>query len=103
MRLSHCCNARALVEIHAAPQHDRFQGGQTNGCRTLKTRRIGETAMTDQQSLLAFLAESAHELSSRASRAPAGIAAALQAEADELMAIRSSIIARSAQMELPLE
>jgi hypothetical protein len=57
----------------------------------------------NQKGLLIYLSERAHELANLARAAEATKAAAMIAEAEELMAIRSSIISRGAQFELPLE
>ncbi len=56
-----------------------------------------------QKGLLIYLAEAAHELATAASTTTGGYATALRAEAEELMTIRSRIIQRGAQLELPLE
>ena len=56
-----------------------------------------------QKSLLTYLAEAAHELATAARTTTGGYAVALMSEAEELMTIRSKIIHRGAQLELPLE
>src|SRR5262245_27519265 len=53
--------------------------------------------------LLDYLAERAHELAEAARDLTGLQARGLLAEAEELMAIRSSIINRGAQLQLPLE
>ena len=56
-----------------------------------------------QKSLLTYLAEAAHELATAARTTTGNHAADLMGEAEELMTIRSNIIRRGAQLELPLE
>ncbi len=56
-----------------------------------------------QKGLLTYLAEAAHELATAARTTTGGYSAHLMAEAEELMTIRSNIIHRGAQLELPLE
>ena len=60
-------------------------------------------ANNTQKGLLAYLADAAHELATAARTTTGNHSAALMAEAEELMAIRSNIIHRGAQLELPLE
>ena len=56
-----------------------------------------------QKGLLTYLAEAAHELATAARTTTGAHAVDLMAEAEELMTIRSNIIQRGAQLELPLE
>jgi len=56
-----------------------------------------------QKGLLIYLAEAAHELATAARTTTGNYSVALMAEAEELMTIRSNIIHRGAQLELPLE
>ena len=56
-----------------------------------------------QKGLIVYLAEAAHELATAARTTTGNYSTAFMAEAEELMTIRSNIIHRSAQLELPLE
>jgi hypothetical protein len=89
MPTAQCCNASRLVEIFAAPQHNR-----ASICE--------EKAMSEERAndLIRFLGESAQELTARAVLASSDTASGLIAEAEELMALRSKLLQRLWDAEL---
>jgi hypothetical protein len=100
MRAMQSSVAGQVFANFAAPQH---HSSIRAGALAPRKHRDGYMLNDNQKGLLIYLAERAHELATLARAAEAPEAAAMIAEAEELMAIRSSIISRGAQFELPLE